>query len=156
MVTRQEAIDLFRSDDLLGIGMAADAGQFSGNRFGRPHEIHAPGSNRTLRHRSPLRRGGVLREGHAPLGLDGLETVCAIGGGSREQHANRVRPPFARQGAQEGINGEALCAGRKQRSKEEGILCKHERGIGGKDIHLVGLGMHAIPDFAHGHGGHAS
>ena len=59
-------------------------------------------------------------------------------------------------GSAEGINGETLRAKRKQRSKEEDILCKREGGVGGKDIHLVGFDRHPIPDFAHVHGGHAS
>ena len=99
---------------------------------------------------------GILREGDATLGLDGLETCCAIRGGSRKQHANRVRLAFARQGVQERINSVTLSAERKQRSKREGPLFKYEGCIGGNDIHLVGLDKHPIGNFMYGHGGHAS
>ena len=114
---------------LADIRMATDPGQFPGNCFRRPDEIHASGSNGTLRHPSKLRRGGVLGKGHAPLGLDGLESQRPIGSRSRQNHPNGPSGSTLGQRTQKRINGEMLsprlCPGHEVAARSAKASCPY-------------------------------
>ena len=91
--------------------MATDAPQLAGDVCGREDEVHHAGGHRAARHPGILRRALVLGERDAALGLDGLQTQDAIGGGSRKDHADGLVLLILRERAQEDVHGHVLLVG---------------------------------------------
>ena len=132
--------------------MATDAPQLAGDVLGREDEVHHAGGRRAARHPGILRRALVLGERDAALGLDGLQTQDAIGGGSRKDHADGLVLLILRERAQEDVHGHVLPAGVGAWHQVQDAAADGQVPVRRDDVHLIGFDPDPFSHLRNRHG----
>jgi hypothetical protein len=115
-----------------------DTCEFGRDVLRRQDQVDGACGHRTARHRV-VAGGVVLREGNAPLSLDGLQAHRAVGGSAGENHPYRTVALIIRQRLEKAINRAMRCP----RPGPGGQL-QHTRGdaqipIGWNDVDVIRL-----------------
>ena len=132
------------------VGIAGDPGKLARDAFRTEYEIHDPRGNGAVRH-AILLGAVVLREGDAADLLDGSKSHGAVGGGSREHHADGVMALVGRERRHEQVDRvvRPCFAG----AEAEATLANDHRAAGRDDVYPVRLDLWLVTHLAHRHGG---
>jgi hypothetical protein len=130
------------------LGPIGDRRELAGDLFRRHHEVDAVRLHRRLGHPRVLRRGVVLREGHAACRVDRADAVRAVRAGAGQHDADRrVALVLGDRGEQHVDRG--LWFGAPRRGRESQVLVvENDVPVRRRDVDDVRLDPHAVLDLA--------
>ena len=133
-------------------GVAAQAHQLAGEVGNRQRGVDDTGVDRVARHLAVPRRLRILREGDAVLGLDGPQTLRAVGRVSRKHDADRVAAAVRGERTEEAVDGQVRPSA-FERARREGQPAAVDRDVrvGRDHVDVVGLDGGAVRGLADRH-----
>ena len=121
--------------------------------FHRQDVRGAAGLNDTLRHAVILGRRRLLHHADAAGGENRAQTLRAIGGGTRENNADRARRLIIGQRAHKHVDRHSLSARLLRNCHLQHAVEQRHIAVGGDDINMIGRDREPVDCFEHRHAG---